>query len=342
MTRESAAGPIGTGMLLGMLGLALTWAVRLPFGLTALWWDRRHDVSEVGYLEWALGGWAELTASFVSICFALLVVMALARAIGEWWWIPGAAVFVAIAFAFAAVSPWLLSDLHDPATDPEADGNVRPACGSPGCRRRPADDRGGERRHQPGQRLRLRRRRNADHRPVGHAPRRALQRRAGRGRPRPRARPPLERSHRQGDRVVCALCVPWCLVADAYHAWTRRDGYARGHPARPASSSRSSASQPRRCRTGSRARWSARRTGRRSSTTRDPASARELFAGFSETSLGDPSPPTWAYVLLSTHPTLAQRVAMVEAWTAYEAKQLAGRATTRCAWRVRELPPRGV
>ncbi|MBA3434799.1 MAG: hypothetical protein H0U08_11990, partial [Actinobacteria bacterium] len=29
--RESAAGPIGTGMLLGMLGLAIAWLVDLPF-----------------------------------------------------------------------------------------------------------------------------------------------------------------------------------------------------------------------------------------------------------------------------------------------------------------------
>jgi Zn-dependent protease with chaperone function len=48
--------------------------------------------------------------------------------------------------------------------------------------------------------------------------------------------------------------------------------------------------------------------------TRDPASARALFVGFSETSLGDPSPPRWAALLLGSHPTLADRVRMVEAW----------------------------
>ena len=51
-------------------------------------------------------------------------------------------------------------------------------------------------------------------------------------------------------------------------------------------------------------------------TTRDPDSARGLFREFADTSLGDPSPPTWAYVLLQTHPTLAQRVAMANAWAA--------------------------
>jgi STE24 endopeptidase len=49
-------------------------------------------------------------------------------------------------------------------------------------------------------------------------------------------------------------------------------------------------------------------------TTRDPDAARGLFREFARTSLGDPSPPTWAFVLLQTHPTLAQRVAMADAW----------------------------
>ena len=41
--RESSAGPIGTGMLLGMLGLGIVWLVHLPFGLAAHWWERRND-----------------------------------------------------------------------------------------------------------------------------------------------------------------------------------------------------------------------------------------------------------------------------------------------------------
>ena len=49
-------------------------------------------------------------------------------------------------------------------------------------------------------------------------------------------------------------------------------------------------------------------------TTRDPAAARGLFVGFSESSLANPDPPGWAHVLLDSHPTLAQRVAMAEAW----------------------------
>jgi STE24 endopeptidase len=49
-------------------------------------------------------------------------------------------------------------------------------------------------------------------------------------------------------------------------------------------------------------------------TTKDPASGRGLFQEFSRTSLGQPNPPTWAYIYFDTHPTIMQRIAMMEAW----------------------------
>jgi len=45
LMRESAAGRVGTGMMLGMLGFALVWLAELPFDLVAVWWERRHHVS---------------------------------------------------------------------------------------------------------------------------------------------------------------------------------------------------------------------------------------------------------------------------------------------------------
>src|SRR4029077_14328911 len=38
LVRESAAGRIGTGMMLGMLGFAVVWLAEIPFGLAAVWW----------------------------------------------------------------------------------------------------------------------------------------------------------------------------------------------------------------------------------------------------------------------------------------------------------------
>ena len=49
--------------------------------------------------------------------------------------------------------------------------------------------------------------------------------------------------------------------------------------------------------------------------TRDPASLERRHGRLSRTSLGDPDPPGWVQPLLGTHPALADRVAMADAWT---------------------------
>ena len=51
-------------------------------------------------------------------------------------------------------------------------------------------------------------------------------------------------------------------------------------------------------------------------TTRDPDAVTGLFQTLRETSLGDPTPPGWAYVLLDTHPPLLDRIEMAQAWKA--------------------------
>jgi STE24 endopeptidase len=52
-------------------------------------------------------------------------------------------------------------------------------------------------------------------------------------------------------------------------------------------------------------------------TTRDPAAAIGLFRGFVPATLEEPSPSTLDYLLLENHPTIAQRIAMAQAWRAY-------------------------
>ena len=99
-------------MLLGMLGFAFVWIAELPFGLAQLWWDRRHDVSEQGYIEWALNSFLGLGGTFLFICVAIGIVMALARPLRERWWIPGAAVFVGLGLLFTFLGPYLVPDQH--------------------------------------------------------------------------------------------------------------------------------------------------------------------------------------------------------------------------------------
>jgi STE24 endopeptidase len=112
--RESAAGPIGTGFLLGMLGFAILWLVQLPFTIVQLWWLKDHDVVTVGYLEALLDDFLSLGGTFLSICAALLIAMGLARLIKAAWWIPAAAAFVGIMALLTFSGTLLLPGLEKP------------------------------------------------------------------------------------------------------------------------------------------------------------------------------------------------------------------------------------
>jgi Zn-dependent protease with chaperone function len=107
--RESAAGPIGTGMLLGMIGFAFVWAAELPFSVLGVWWRHHYGLSG-SYAQATVGDWFALGAQFVLLCVALAIVMGLARVrrIGDWWWLPAAPVFVGLRTLLAFVAPWLL------------------------------------------------------------------------------------------------------------------------------------------------------------------------------------------------------------------------------------------
>lgn len=113
LTRESAAGRVGTGMLLGMLGFAVVWLTQVPFGLAAVWWQRRYDVSQQGYLEWALGSFLGLGSTFLFVSVALAIAMGLAGVLRRWWWTVAAPLFAGIALLFTFLSPYLI-----PETDP--------------------------------------------------------------------------------------------------------------------------------------------------------------------------------------------------------------------------------
>jgi hypothetical protein len=105
--RESAAGPVGTGLLLGMLGFGLLWVAEVPRTVLETWWDRRHHVSHASYWHVLLGGWLLLGFTFVLLCVALAIVMGFARLVGRWWWILAVPVIVALIAIDVLVAPWI-------------------------------------------------------------------------------------------------------------------------------------------------------------------------------------------------------------------------------------------
>jgi STE24 endopeptidase len=309
--KESAAGRIGTGMLLGMLGLGIVWLVQLPFGLAALWWERRHETTEVGYLEWAFGDWLALGASFLAISLALLIVMALAGWLRDWWWIPGAGAFVAIAALLTFVSPYLAETkrLDDDGlvaaarTYERAQGigeipvRVEEVSGDTSDANAYATGLGPTRRVVLWDTM-------IDGRFSDDAEKVVLAH---------------EIAHHSSRHLPKSLA--WFAMFALPAAWilmriTRRRGGIGAPEAVPLALLAVAAIQlvamPFQAAIGrgmeAEADWKALES------TRDPEGARELFVGFAETGLGDPSPPGWQQLLLGSHPPLADRVAMARAW----------------------------
>jgi STE24 endopeptidase len=312
LVRESSAGPIGTGMLLGMLGLGIIWIVHLPFRFAAHWWTRHNDQSDLGYLAWLLDDWTILAAEFLSICIALLIVMGLARRLGDRWWLPGAAVFVAIAALFTFVAPYL-----DFTTKPLRDKALLAA----------ADDY----RSELG---------------VGRIPLRVEEVSAdthqanayafGLG---PSRRVVLwdtmllDPFSQDEQKVVLAhelahhsqrhlpKGIGWFALFAIPGAWilmrtTRRRGGMGSPEAVPLALlvvvvfqlATAPLSNHISRRMEAEADWKALQV------TRDPAALEGLMLGFSKTSLGEPDPPGWVQFMVGTHPSLADRVAMARAF----------------------------
>ncbi|HEY8582302.1 MAG TPA: M48 family metalloprotease [Capillimicrobium sp.] len=108
--RDSAAGPIGSGFLLGMLAFAVLWIVQLPFVVAQTWWMRRKDVVEVEYVEAVLTSLFALWPTFLQVCFVLLVAMGFAKLVRQAWWVPAGAVLVGLVALLTFVSPYLVAE----------------------------------------------------------------------------------------------------------------------------------------------------------------------------------------------------------------------------------------
>jgi STE24 endopeptidase len=314
--RESAAGPVGTGMLLGMLGLALVWLVGLPFSVAALWWDRRHGLSHVGYAAAIFCGWVTLAGMFVAVSLALVVVMGLARRLGSWWWLPASFVLPAIAAAAVLVQPYLTS------LEPVRDERIEQAY------RRFQRDQGLD-----GVPLRIEKvsgdtsLANAYAFGLGPSRRVVLWDTLLDGRFTHREVDVVlahELGHQSSGHIPKAICwfALFVLPGGFVLMLVTRGRGGMGEPAAvplallavavltfAAAPAQNLVSR----RMEAEADWKALRT------TRDPAAARGLFRELAVTSLGDPSPPEWAQILFDTHPTLADRVAMADAWQARRA-----------------------
>lgn len=308
--KESAAGRIGTGMLLGMIGLAFVWLSQLPFRIAEVWWDRRYDQTDAGYVESLFVNWVALGVEFLFISFALLIVMALAGLFPRRWWLGAAPAFVGLAVLFSFVAPYLFPT--EPA-EPALRADARRYALAQGTEpMRVAVEDVSDYTDAP----------NAY--AVGLGPTRRvvlwstlLDGRFSAG----EVRVVLahEVAHHSRNHLLEGLA--WYTLFAVPGTWliavaTRRRG-GIGQPAAvplslfvlvglqlvslPLQNAISRHQEQE-------ADWVAL------DTTRDPASARALFRHFSTEALADPDPPAWSRVLLDSHPSVVERAALARAW----------------------------
>ncbi|MEA2273657.1 MAG: endopeptidase [Solirubrobacteraceae bacterium] len=314
LVRESAAGRVGTGMLLAMLGLALVWIVQLPFDVAELWWERRYHIAHQGYVEFVIDDFFSLGGEFLFVSAAAAVVMGLAGPLRRTWWAAAVPVFVAFAALQAFAFPYLLSDLHrleDPRLAADATRFARQE-GVPSVHvyvervhryttapNAEAVGFGSTRRvilwdtlYAPG--FTNRERRVVVAHELGHHARHHIPKYIGWYAlfVLPMALAVALATRRRGGIyeptsvpiVLLVLAVAQLVATPLQNAVSRR--YE------------------------TEADWMALRT------TRDPAGDKALMRGLAAASLADPKPPTWSYVLLADHPTITQRIALADAWAA--------------------------
>ncbi len=312
LMRESAAGPIGTGMMLGMLGLGIVWLAQVPFGVAAVWWERRHDVSEQGYVDALLLSFLELGGTFLAVSFALLITMFLARLLRGWWWLAAAPFFVGLALLTAYTTTYLIPDTH-PLRDASLVADARELARIEGVPETQVEVQDVHR-HTDAP--------NAGAVGFGATRRVILWDTLLDGRFADDEVGTVlahEFGHISHDHILKSVgwLALFLLPATALVALAtrRRGGLARPEAVpvalfvlvaltvvvQPLSNVVSR-------RMEIEADWAALQA------TRDPAAARDLFRGLATASLSDPDPPSWIYVLNGTHPTMTQRIALTRAW----------------------------
>jgi STE24 endopeptidase len=311
--RSMGLGRIGSAIVAGMVLLVTLWFVDLPFSLAALWWQHHWGLGPFDVLSWLAAQWSTLGPEAI---FAMATIVLLVGLAGRFrrWWLVAWPVVVAFAALFAFLAGWIASVGSHRLDDPRLAADV--------ARLERIE-------HVQGTPVRVQDVTWTDQAnafTVGFGPSTHVV---------------LwdtildDRFSREEQNVVIAhelghvrsrhipKAIGWTALIVLPTLWllalaTRRRGGV-GDPANLpyailvltvlallTSPVQNAVSR----------RYEAEADWRALNATRDPAADAHLFQTFGKTSLEEPNPPLLDYLWLETHPTLAQRIAMAQAWRA--------------------------
>jgi STE24 endopeptidase len=303
------------GIQLGLISVALLWAVWVPFGIAGLWWRRGHEISRLGYGDLLLDPWPRYLGEALVTAGAVALAMLLAGRLGRRWWLVGGPAFVVLVGGALVLTPLVLSPRLAPLKDERLAAEIQRLAHQEGVGKVRVEVENASRRTTVP---------NAEAIGVGPTTRVVLWDTLLDGRF-TRREIRFISAHELGHvgRDHLWKGIGWFALFALPSAWflavltDRRGGIDRPsvvpfavlvvvaiqlalQPAANIVSRRYEAE----------ADWVGLRA------TRDPQAAASLFRKLSTTALDQPEPPFWVRALLSTHPSLADRVAMAEAWRA--------------------------
>ena len=111
------AGDIVRGAMVGAAIYGVLWLAPLPFRLLSHWWRRRYDVSDLDYLRFVGGEWSTRLGELLLACVLGAVLVAIGRALGRRAWLALWGAFVALAAAYVVLYPAALSPRLRPLED---------------------------------------------------------------------------------------------------------------------------------------------------------------------------------------------------------------------------------
>jgi STE24 endopeptidase len=294
---------------IGALTLAAVWLAQLPFVLAAQWWRRRYGISRADYGTVLVDPWLERLGALAAACAAIALVVLLARWLGDRWWLVGGPAFAAFGAAFLLAQPLLFVPRVEPLRDRALAAEIQALGRQQGVGEVEVEVRDASRRTRAI---------NGELYGVGPTKRMILWDTALDGRlsnAEIRALASHEFGHVEARHIWKGIA--WLFLFSVPGAYvvarvTRRRG-GLGEPAAvplalltvavlqlallPVTNAISR-------RYEAEADWLALRT------TRNPQALEGLMRELAAASLADPDPPAWARVVLETHPTPLQRIAM--------------------------------
>jgi STE24 endopeptidase len=308
--RGIGLGRVGTAVILGMVVLTTLWAVQLPFGIASLWWQHHWGLGPFDVEAWLAQQWDSLAGTALTALAAIALLVALAVRFRRFWWIPGAGVFVGLAFLLVFVSGWLAAVGTEPLKNEAVRDDIQAIARAEGVNPTVRVQKVSDVTDQA----------NAFAIGLGPSTRVVLWDTLLDGRF-SRGEIDVVVAHEFGHvkhRHVLKGVVWYALFAVPglflVAVVTRRRGGLRDPANLPlavlvvtlltlvAAPLQNEVSR----------RYEGEADWRALQTTHDPAAMTRLFKRFQKTSLQDPNPPLWAYLWLENHPTLMQRIAMAE------------------------------